>query len=96
MAFSATIRGTVALGGPCGLRIIHGEWTGTSGDAAGTLAVSGGAPVAAIFQKMDPLDKSFEILPRVGVATSSGITTYTIENQDDVTTGKFFLIHGGW
>ncbi|HEX9504271.1 MAG TPA: hypothetical protein VF974_08225 [Patescibacteria group bacterium] len=93
MAFSATVRGTSYFGD--GVRSIYGDWTGAVGDAAGTLALAGGYPILAIFQKFDTLDNTFQIIPRVEVSTTSGITTYTIENQDTVATGRFFILHKG-
>lgn len=92
MALSTTIRGQGYMGS---LRFVYGDWTGSAGDAAGTLALGGGYPVMAIFQKFDALDNTFEIIPRVEVSVSSGITTFTIENQDNVTTGRFFIVHSG-
>lgn len=87
MAFSATIRNT-QYWGP-GRTSYSGEWTGSAGDAAGTMTI-GGVVVSAIFQKMNA-DSTYEILPKVTTSISSGITTLTIENQDNVTTGYFTI-----
>lgn len=92
MAFSATVRGTAYLGA---LRLIYGDWTGSSGDAAGTVTISGPKPYVALFQKFDAIDRSYQIVPRVEVSTTSGITTITVENQDDVTTGSFMILSPG-
>jgi hypothetical protein len=43
----------------------------------------------AKFQKLDPKDNTNQILARCETSISSGITTLTIENQDDVTSGSF-------
>lgn len=90
MAFSATIRG-IRYGG-YGSNQLYGDWSGASGDAAGLFTVSG-AVQAVIFQKFDPIDKTYQILPRVETSYSTGtnLTVITIENQDDVTTGKFLI-----
>lgn len=90
MAFSATVKGTRYGGvGSCQL---FGDWTGSSGDAAGTVTV-GGQVQSVVFQKFDPIDKTYQIIPRVETSFSSttGLTTITVENQDDVTTGKFII-----
>lgn len=86
MAFSATIRNQSYMGP--GVRRIWGDWTGSAGDAAGTMTISGKV-IEANFQKLDPLDSTNQILSRVGKSETSGITTLTIENQDNVTDGYF-------
>lgn len=88
MAFSATVRGR-SFNGPAA-STVWGTWTGATGDAAGTLAISG-IVTRAIFQKFDALDNTYEIIPRIERSTSSGITTLTIENQDTVTDGFFTI-----
>ena len=93
MAFTPTVRGNAYLGG--GLKVTYGEWTGLAGDASGTVQVSGGYPLMAVFQKFDPLDNTYEIIPRVEVSVSGSVTTITVENQDNVTTGRFFIVHAG-
>lgn len=95
MAFSATVRGNVYLGGAGGLKITYGDWTGNSGDAAGSVTVSGGYPLMVIFQKLDAVDNSYQIIPRVEISVSGSVATLTIENQDTVTTGRFLIVHAG-
>jgi len=92
MAFSATIRNQAYLGQ--GLRRIMGEWTGSAGDAAGSMVISGYV-TEANFQKMDPLDSTNQILARVGKVFANGRTTLTIQNQDNVTDGYFWISTGG-
>lgn len=95
MAFSSTVRGSLFLGGPGGIKVTYGDWSGNAGDAAGTVSVSGGYPLMAVFQKVDALDNTFQVIPRVGVSVSGSICTLTVENQDNVTTGRFLIVHGG-
>ena len=95
MAFTATVRSSTNLGGSGGARLILGDWTGSAGDAAGTLSFAGAIPAICIFQKFDPIDNSYQIIPRVECSYSAGITTVTIENQDNVTTGRFMIIDYG-
>ena len=91
MAFSATVRGTSYLG-PA-LRCTWGDWSGVAGGAAGSVTVPGRVQ-ACIFQKYDADDTS-EILTRVTVSQSGFVSTITVENQDDVTTGRFIVFSLG-
>jgi hypothetical protein len=88
MAFSYTIQ-SQTYEGPV-VRKIYGTWSGLYGDTAGTIQV-GGTVRHAIFQKSDPLDLTYEIVPRVEVSTTNGISTITVENQDNVVNGIFEL-----
>lgn len=85
MAFSATVRNMQYSGS--GKTKVTGTWSGSSGDTAGSLAISG-IVTQANFYKYDA-DNTFQIIPRVSSSVSSGITTLTINNQDDVVTGYF-------
>lgn len=87
MAFTATIR-NVQYWGP-GRTSVSGEWAGSVGDAAGTMTISG-TVIQAIFQKFNS-DNTFQIIPRVTTTVANGISTITIENSDNVTTGYFEL-----
>jgi len=88
MAFSATITGQSYFGP--GHRSIRGTWTGSAGDAAGTMTVAG-IVQEVVFQKFDAKDNTYQIIPRVERSTTAGITTLTIENQDNVTDGFFTI-----
>jgi len=92
MAFSATIRNQAYLGP--GIRRIWGDWTGSAGDAAGSMVISGNV-IEANFQKLDPLDSTNQILARVGKVFASGRTTLTVQNQDKVTDGYFWITTSG-
>jgi len=85
MAFSATINNIQYMG--AGLTKLTGSWSGSAGDAAGSLAI-GGTVVKANFYKFDN-DNTWQVVPRVSSSVSSGITTLTINNQDNVATGYF-------
>lgn len=87
MAFSATVYNTQYLGP--GRVSITGTWSGLAGDAAGTMQI-GGVVVNAVFTKFDA-DNTSQILPRPSSTISGGITTLTINNQDNVTTGYFII-----
>lgn len=85
MAFSATVYNTTYLG-PA-KTCLAGSWSGSAGDAAGSMSVAG-VVTQANFYKYDN-DQTWQIIPRVSVSTSGGISTLTINNQDNVVTGYF-------
>jgi hypothetical protein len=85
MAFASTVNNVQYIG-PA-KRQLSGTWTGLAGDAAGTMTVSG-TVVSARFEKMDA-DNTFQGNARCSVSTTSGITTLTIQNQDNVVNGFF-------
>lgn len=85
MAFSATVYNTQYLGP--GKTHLSGTWTGSAGDSAGTMTIAGPV-VKANFYKFDS-DNTWQIIPRVTSSITSGITTITVNNQDNVVTGYF-------
>lgn len=87
MAFTATVSGVRYLGPAAST--LFGTWSGSAGDAAGTLAI-GGAVLSARFEKFDS-DNTGQTLPRVTASVSNNITTLTINNLDNVTTGYFII-----
>lgn len=87
MAFSATVQNVQYLGP--GKTQISGSWSGASGDQAGTIAVAG-TVTNTLFQSYNS-GQTWQVIPRVTVSVTSGISTLTINNQDDVTTGYFTI-----
>ena len=87
MAFSATIQNVQYLGP--GMTKMSGTWSGSAGDAAGSMSI-GGTVIKADFQKFDA-DNTYQGLARVSNSISSGISTLTINNQDNVVTGYFTI-----
>lgn len=85
MAFSATVFNVQYLG--AGKSKMSGSWSGSAGDTAGSLSVAG-TVTQANFYKYDN-DQTWQVIPRVTSSVSSGITTLTINNQDNVVTGYF-------
>lgn len=85
MAFSATIQNTTYMGN--GRTALSGSWSGSAGDSAGSLTVAG-TVIKANFYKYDN-DNTWQMIPRVSSSVASGITTLTINNQDNVVTGYF-------
>lgn len=86
MAFSYTINAQ-SYDGP-GVRKIYGTWSGSAGDAAGTIQIAGDLR-NCIFLKRDPLDNTNQIAARIETSKSGTITTITVENQDNVLNGIF-------
>lgn len=94
MAFSATVRFTGAVAGP--MRVTMGDWSGSAGDAAGTITV-GGRYVGALFFKNDSTainQATSQIFPDVEW-DGSVPGTLTVENQDNVGTGSFIIFSLG-
>lgn len=87
MAFSSTINNVQYIGP--GKRQLSGTWSGLAGDAAGTMSVSG-TVIKTHFEKFDA-DNTSQGLARCSSSTTSGITTLTINNQDNVVNGQFTL-----
>lgn len=92
MAFSATIRNTAYCGQ--GLKITFGDWSGLAGDAAGTISIGGPYVVGWGFYKLDG-DNTTQIFPRVDITTSGFVATLTVQNLDNVVTGRFFVMSVG-
>ena len=87
MAFSTTVQNIQYIGP--GKRQLSGTWSGSAGDAAGSMTVSG-TVISARFEKYDA-DNTFAQPVRCSSSISSGITTLTVNNQDNVVTGYFTL-----
>ena len=92
MAFSATVRHTAYMGE--GIKVTVGDWSGAAGDAAGTITIGGPYIIGYGFYKFDG-DNTSQIFPRVDVTTSGFTATLTIQNQDNVVTGRFFVLSIG-
>ena len=85
MAFSATIQNTSYMGP--GRTSLTGNWSGLAGDAAGSMTIAGNV-IKANFYKFDN-DNSWQMIPRVSTSVTAGISTLTINNQDNVVNGFF-------
>ena len=85
MAFSATINNVQYIGP--GKKQFTGTWSGSSGDAAGSMTFAG-TVTKADFEGFDN-DNSYNVHIRPMSSITGGITTLLINNQDDVTTGYF-------
>jgi hypothetical protein len=75
------------------LKVTYGDWSGSAADTAGTFGVSGGRVYAAHFTSQDSSGVFIPAPVKVSVSTSGEVTTLTVYNTADVTTGRFLIIH---
>lgn len=69
-------------------KVLKGQWSGSAGDAPGTIAVAGGQVYKADFEDMDSTGPTTYVAP-TSFSTSGYITTITVYNNANVTTGRF-------
>jgi hypothetical protein len=74
------------------LKVLAGDWTGTVGDAAGTVEVEGGKVYLAQFSIQDTDSPTQGMVP-FSISTTGAITTVTVYNHETVTTGRFLIVH---
>lgn len=80
-------------GGPLGNRFkLEGDWTGSIGDAAGTVTVSGGRVYEAVFSQQTTTGPTTSI--PYSVSASGSQLTISVYNHEDVTAGRFSIIYG--
>lgn len=73
------------------LNVTTGDWSGSIGDAAGTISVKGGRVYLANFVSQDsttPQAVEFQI----SNSQSNAICTLTVNNIETVTNGRFIII----
>lgn len=87
MAFATT---NVRTGAAGNLRFYCGDWSGSVGDADGTLTLGGGRVYLAEFINGDS-DETKE-KAAVDISESAGTITLTVSNHMEVTTGRFIII----
>lgn len=89
MAFSVTNVQSAMLGGP--VKIYCGDWSGTVGDAPGTITLGGGRVYLAVFRSEDTGSPQEE--PDSAITVSSGTITMTVYNHQTVTSGRFCIVY---
>lgn len=89
MAFSTSNVQTGRIFG--GVNTYIGDWSGTAGDAPGTITLGGGRVYLAHFECQDSTGGPVELVP-CSVSVSSGTITLTVNNHDTVTLGRFFVV----
>jgi hypothetical protein len=95
MAFSATVRGSAYMG--AALRVTYGDWSGASGDAAGTISVPG-RYLGSLWFKNDTTTvnaNTSQAFPVVNWDGNAAPGALTVQNQDNVTNGSFLLFSLG-
>lgn len=73
------------------LNVTTGDWSGSIGDAAGTITVKGGRVYLANFMSQDattPQAVEFQVSSSVSGTT----TTLTVNNVETVVNGRFLII----
>lgn len=89
MPFAVTNQKTINVGG--GLRLTRGQWTGSAGDAPGTLGMQGGIVWSGkVWSNVSAggvgdVDFSF--------TASGNVITATVNNISAVTDGYFLFLH---
>ena len=89
MAFATSNVGKVPLGQ--GRWVTTGLWTGSVGDATGTLTLTGAKVYG--FQFWSNASGSYVMAP-ASYTVSGNLITLTVENIAGVTDGTFFVLHG--
>ncbi len=89
MSFSATNVKSTIFGD---LKVTCGDWTGSAGDAAGTVNVEGGRVYLAEFCIQDTDSPTQGKIP-VSVSVTGPVATVTCYYHETVTTGRFLIIH---
>jgi len=74
------------------LKVYAGDWTGSSGDAAGTITLKGGRVYLVNVYNQDDTSQEDRPTP-CAVSVSSGTITVTIYNKSTVTLGRFLIIY---
>lgn len=79
-------------GGTVGnLKMLAGDWSGSVGDAAGTITLSGGRVYLCHFENQDSDGTKQTLQPSVSI--SNGSITITVGNYSGVTDGRFVVIY---
>lgn len=71
-----------------------GDWTGSAGDASGTISVGGARVYLCIVSNQDAVSQEDRPTPcDISTNTTTGISTITVHNHADVTQGRFFIVY---
>jgi hypothetical protein len=89
MAFTTSNVQGGMLFGPC--KIFCGAYSGTAGDAPGTITLGGGEVYACLVQSQDTTGPDEDAAHSVSV--SGNTITLTIYNHQTVTRGRFFIVY---
>ena len=87
MAFS---RANLRHGTMGDLKVQAGDWTGSEGDASGTVTLRGGRVYGTAFNIEDATSGEDRPVP-TSVSISSGAITITVHNHVSVTSGRYII-----
>lgn len=89
MAFTTSnVQGGSAFGP---LKFYCGDYSGTAGDAAGTITLNGGRVYTALFSNQDNTSPTED--PDTNISVSGQTITITVGNHQTVTNGRFLIIY---
>lgn len=89
MAFSTTNVQIANIAGP--VKVYCGDWSGTVGDAPGTITLNGGRVYLAEFRSEDIGSPQEE--PDSAVSVSGSTLTLSVYNHQTVVNGRFIIIY---
>lgn len=75
------------------LKVTAGDWTGSAGDANGTLVVEGGRVYLASFNSQDSNNGPDQVIEAFVSSTGTSTLTLSVPNRQTVATGRFIVIH---
>lgn len=88
MAFATSNVRSGTIGG--NLKYYAGDWTGSAGDASGSVSLRGGRVYLRQFQNLDADSPKEET--QTDISVSDGTITITVHNHLSVTNGTFLII----
>lgn len=90
MAFATTNVQTATLAG--GIKFYAGDWSGSAGDATGSVTLSGGRVYLVAFRSEDTAGPQED--PDATASISAGVITLSVYNHQNVTNGRFLIVYG--
>lgn len=75
-----------------GVKILCGDWSGTVGDATGSMTLAGGRVYLVAFRSEDTTGPQED--PDATSSISAGTITLSVYNHQTVTNGRFIIIYG--
>ncbi len=89
MAFATNNVQSGMLFGP--MKVYCGDWSGTVGDAPGTITLGGGRVYFHSFRNEDTTGPAEE--PDATVTVSGSTITMTVYNHQTIANGRFFIVY---
>jgi hypothetical protein len=75
------------------LKVTAGDWTGSAGDANGSVTVEGGRVYLSEFNSQDSNNGPTQFIETFISSTGSTTVTVSVANRNTVTIGRFVIIH---